>query len=171
MSKLAITEGLFISFGFASPAERGPNFRKRSDRNIEFLTETKGTFEDWQTIRKDFFHSVYFHTFHEGTNQEPATKEWTHSLLTWKDGAQGLRIPQLLGKGLFISNESELLPYPARTGTKAKSQRPRIIVDTEEGPLEIPLKTLTELRGVFKDHDKQIRAGILELEREHREEE
>lgn len=43
-------------------------------------------------------------------------------------------------------------------------------VETEEGLLLIPVKTLKELRGAFKLHEKIIRQGIRELEREHREE-
>jgi bifunctional DNA-binding transcriptional regulator/antitoxin component of YhaV-PrlF toxin-antitoxin module len=43
-------------------------------------------------------------------------------------------------------------------------------VETEEGLLLVPVRTLKELRGVFKGHEKIIRKGIRELEREHREE-
>ncbi len=43
-------------------------------------------------------------------------------------------------------------------------------VETEEGVLLVPLKTLGELRGALKDHDKAMREGIRELEKEHREE-
>ncbi len=41
-------------------------------------------------------------------------------------------------------------------------------VETEEGVLLVPLKTLKELRGVFKAHDREMRQAIRELEREHR---
>lgn len=42
-------------------------------------------------------------------------------------------------------------------------------VETEEGLLLVPVKTLKELRGVFKAHQSVIREGIRELGREHRE--
>lgn len=43
-------------------------------------------------------------------------------------------------------------------------------VETEEGLLLVPVRTLKELRGAFKSHEKAVREGIRELEREHREE-
>ncbi len=52
--------------------------------------------------------------------------------------------------------------YGLRQGTKL------VFVDTEEGILLFPLNTLKELRGAFKSHEKVIRQGIRELEREHR---
>ncbi len=54
--------------------------------------------------------------------------------------------------------------YGLRQGSKVE------FVETEEGLLLFPVKTLKELRGAFKNHEKTIREGIRELEREHREE-
>ncbi len=54
--------------------------------------------------------------------------------------------------------------YGLRQGSKVE------FVETEEGLLLFPVKTLKELRGAFKNHEKSIRKGIRELELEHREE-
>lgn len=43
-------------------------------------------------------------------------------------------------------------------------------VESDEGVLLVPVKSLFELRGAFKSHEKLIREGIRELEREHRKE-
>jgi bifunctional DNA-binding transcriptional regulator/antitoxin component of YhaV-PrlF toxin-antitoxin module len=43
-------------------------------------------------------------------------------------------------------------------------------VDAEDGIRVIPLKSLRELRGAFKDNDKTMKQSIGELEQEHREE-
>ena len=43
-------------------------------------------------------------------------------------------------------------------------------IDTDEGILLVPVKSLRELRGAFKSHEKIIRQAIKEMEREHREE-
>lgn len=54
--------------------------------------------------------------------------------------------------------------YGIREGSKLE------FVEIEDGVLLVPLKTLRQLRGAFKTHEKAVRKGILELEREHREE-
>jgi hypothetical protein len=43
------------------------------------------------------------------------------------------------------------------------------LVELEEGTLQVPLISLAQLRGVFKTHEKLVRKGIRELDREHRE--
>ena len=43
-------------------------------------------------------------------------------------------------------------------------------VETEGGVLLIPVRSLRELRGTLKSHEKVMRQAIIELEREHREE-
>jgi len=43
-------------------------------------------------------------------------------------------------------------------------------VETEGGVLLIPVRSLRELRGSLKSHEKVMRQAIRELEREHREE-
>jgi AbrB family looped-hinge helix DNA binding protein len=43
-------------------------------------------------------------------------------------------------------------------------------VETEGGVLLIPVRSLRELRGSLKPHEKVMRQAIRELEREHREE-
>ncbi len=43
-------------------------------------------------------------------------------------------------------------------------------VESDEGVLLVPVKSLGELRGAFKPHEKLVREGIRELEREHRKE-
>jgi AbrB family looped-hinge helix DNA binding protein len=54
--------------------------------------------------------------------------------------------------------------YGLRQGSKVE------FVETEEGLLLFPVKTLKELRGAFKNHEKSIQEGIRELELEHKEE-
>jgi AbrB family looped-hinge helix DNA binding protein len=43
-------------------------------------------------------------------------------------------------------------------------------IESDEGLLLIPVKSLAELRGVFKNREKLVREGIRELDREHRKE-
>ncbi len=54
--------------------------------------------------------------------------------------------------------------YGIREGMKVE------FVETNDGPVLVPLKSLRELRGVLKPHEKKVREGIRELDREHREE-
>ena len=54
--------------------------------------------------------------------------------------------------------------YGIREGSKLE------FVEAEDGIHLIPLKSLRELRGAFKGHEKAVTQGIKELEREHREE-
>jgi AbrB family looped-hinge helix DNA binding protein len=54
--------------------------------------------------------------------------------------------------------------YGIREGSKVE------FVESDEGLLLVPLKSLTELRGAFKGHEKLVREGIRELDREHRKE-
>jgi len=43
-------------------------------------------------------------------------------------------------------------------------------VEVDGAIMMIPLKSLSEMHGIFKDHAKEILQGIHELEREHRKE-
>jgi AbrB family looped-hinge helix DNA binding protein len=43
-------------------------------------------------------------------------------------------------------------------------------VDAEDGIVIIPLKSLRELRGAFKENDKTMKQAIREFEKEHRRE-
>ncbi len=54
--------------------------------------------------------------------------------------------------------------YGIREGSKVE------FVEAEDGIYFVPLKSLRELRGAFKAHEKAVRQGIRELAREHREE-
>ena len=54
--------------------------------------------------------------------------------------------------------------YGIREGSKLE------FVESDEGLLLVPVRSLAELRGVFRDHEKLVREGIGELEREHRKE-
>ena len=54
--------------------------------------------------------------------------------------------------------------YGIREGSKVE------FVESDEGVLLVPVKSLSELRGAFKAHEKLIREGIREQEREHRKE-
>ena len=54
--------------------------------------------------------------------------------------------------------------YGIKEGSKVE------FVENEDGILFVPLKTLHELRGALKDHEKAVKQGIRELNREHREE-
>ena len=54
--------------------------------------------------------------------------------------------------------------YGIREGSKVE------FVESEEGLLLVPVRSLTELRGAFKGHEKLVREGIRELDREHRKE-
>ncbi len=54
--------------------------------------------------------------------------------------------------------------YGIREGSKLE------FVESDEGLLLVPVRSLAELRGVFKDREKLVREGIRELEREHRKE-
>lgn len=54
--------------------------------------------------------------------------------------------------------------YGIREGSKLE------FVESDEGVLLVPVKSLSELRGAFKAHEKLVREGIRELEREHRKE-
>jgi hypothetical protein len=42
------------------------------------------------------------------------------------------------------------------------------IEESDEGPPLVPARSLSELRGVFKSHEKLVREGIRELDSEHR---
>lgn len=76
-----------------------------------------------------------------------------------------------MGQVATVTSKS-MVTIPARIMEKyGLSQGSKLeFVETEEGLLLIPVKSLADLRGVFKAHEKIIRAGIRELEREHREE-
>jgi len=54
--------------------------------------------------------------------------------------------------------------YGIREGSKVE------FVESEEGLLLVPVRSLTELRGALKGHEKLVREGIRELDREHRKE-
>jgi len=54
--------------------------------------------------------------------------------------------------------------YGIREGSKVE------FVESDEGVLLVPIKSLSELRGAFKPYEKLVREGIRELEREHRKE-
>ena len=54
--------------------------------------------------------------------------------------------------------------YGIREGSKVE------FVEAEDGIHMIPLKSLRELRGAFKGHEKEMSEAFRELEREHREE-
>jgi AbrB family looped-hinge helix DNA binding protein len=54
--------------------------------------------------------------------------------------------------------------YGIREGSKLE------FVESEEGLLLVPVRSLTELRGTFKSREKLVREGIRELGREHRKE-
>ena len=54
--------------------------------------------------------------------------------------------------------------YGIREGSKLE------FIESDEGVLLIPVRSLGELRGAFKAHEKLVREGIRELEREHRKE-
>ncbi len=54
--------------------------------------------------------------------------------------------------------------YGIREGSKVE------FIEAEDGIHLIPLKSLRELRGAFKGHEKAVKQAIRELEREHREE-
>lgn len=54
--------------------------------------------------------------------------------------------------------------YGIREGSKLE------FVESDEGVLLVPIKSLSELRGAFKPYEKLVREGIRELEREHRKE-
>ena len=65
----------------------------------------------------------------------------------------------------MITNPAKIRQkYGFKQGSKLE------FIDTEEGILLVPVKTLRELRGAFKSHEKIIRQAIKEMEREHREE-
>lgn len=52
--------------------------------------------------------------------------------------------------------------YGIREGSKVE------FVESDEGVLLVPIKSLGDLRGAFKPHEKLVREGIRELGREHR---
>jgi AbrB family looped-hinge helix DNA binding protein len=54
--------------------------------------------------------------------------------------------------------------YGIREGSKVE------FVEAEDGIHMIPLKSLRELRGAFKGHEKVMREAFRELEAEHRRE-
>lgn len=76
-----------------------------------------------------------------------------------------------LGQVATVTSKS-MVTIPARIMEKYRlSQGSKLeFVETEEGLLLVPVRTLTELGGAFKGHEKIIRQGIRELGREHREE-
>ncbi len=54
--------------------------------------------------------------------------------------------------------------YEIREGSKVE------FVEAEDGIYLIPLRSLRELRGAFRGHERTVRQAIRELGREHREE-
>ena len=72
--------------------------------------------------------------------------------------------------GTVTSKSMITIPAGIRSRLGIKEGSKVEFVETEEGVLLVPLKTLRELRGAFKGHEKAMREAIRELEREHREE-
>ena len=54
--------------------------------------------------------------------------------------------------------------YGIREGSKLE------FVESDEGLLLVPVRSLAELRGTLRDREKLVRDGIRELDREHRKE-
>ena len=65
-----------------------------------------------------------------------------------------------------------MITIPARVRAKYgfKEGSKVAFVETEGGVLLIPVRSLRELRGSLKSHEKVMRQAVRELEREHREE-
>lgn len=77
----------------------------------------------------------------------------------------------LLGQVATVTSKS-MVTIPARIREKYGIHEGSKLefVESDEGVLLVPVKSLRELRGAFKAHEKAVREGIRELEREHREE-
>ncbi len=76
-----------------------------------------------------------------------------------------------MGQVATVTSKS-MINIPARIRQKygIKQGSKLEFVETEEGVLLVPLKSLGELWGAFRESEKIMRQSIRELEKEHREE-
>jgi len=76
-----------------------------------------------------------------------------------------------MGQVATVTSKS-MITIPARIREKYRIKQGSKFefVEYEDGLLLVPVKTLRELRGSFKPHEKVMREAIRELEGEHREE-
>ena len=74
--------------------------------------------------------------------------------------------------GIIIETCMNIVTTPARIRSRYGIREGSKIefIEAEDGIHLIPLKSLRELRGAFKEHEQTMSIAIRELGREHREE-
>ncbi len=78
---------------------------------------------------------------------------------------------RLMGQVATVTSKS-MVTIPARIRKRyGISEGSKVeFVESGERVLLVPLKSLKELRGALKEHEKPLRRAFRELEKEHREE-